>query len=669
MHPCGGAFLMLLLLLFAEMAFSPFLVPASAQTEEKIPATTIIGTGTSIDFDGGSPSTTVNTIADAFDDDLGTFFAAYERRCTWVGLDLGTAHVITKIAFAPHPFFEDGPAHLLLGIFEGANDPDFMDAVPLLMITEMPVQDTMTVQDVVCSKGFRYVRFVAPSDKRCLIAEIAFYGYEGAGDNSLFLQLTNLPTVVIHTEDNEDITSKDYYLNGYVSIIHDDGKSLFADGLGIRGRGHSSWTFPKKSYRIKLFNKVNLLGFPARERNWTLVANYGDKTLMRNLLAFDLSRRLEMAYTAAGMPVDVVLNGEYQGTYNLCDQLEVAPGRVEVQEMTVDDVAPPNLTGGYLLEVDAYAEDELNWFASTLTNTPVRIRYPKDDEIASEQYHYIWNHYNEMEEALFASDYENPLDGYRKYIDLESFIRHFLVGEISGNTDTYWSVYMYKERGDDIFRFGPVWDFDLAFENDHRTYPLNEHFRWAYQVGSTVPGFHAFVTRLFSDESFVERVKEIYAGYRESGVLTEEPLLQVVDHYAEVLHQSQQLNFMRWDIMDKRVHLNPVVHGSYEAEVDNVKRYISERFDWMDYKLNHDQISGTPGFSGFSSVEIYARQNAISFRRVSEPATIAIVDVMGRVVVSKYISDDETVAVSRGLYFVSVTDRKGNRHHAKCMVP
>ena len=641
-----------------------------AQTSEKLPATTIIGTEISVDYDNdSSPSTTVNTIHNVFDGNLRTYFASYERSGTWVGLDLGEPHVITTIAYAPRRDYIGGPERLLLGIFEGANEPDFLDAVPLLMITEAPPTDTLTAQDVTCSKGFRYVRYVGPSESRCNIAEIEFYGYKGSGENSQYLQLTNLPTINIHTEEAEDITSKDYYINGTVTIITDDGKSLFHDGLGIRGRGHFSWTgLPKKPYRIKLFNKVNLLGFPAKARSWTLIPNYGDKTLMRNLLAFDLSRRLEMAYTSVAMPVDVILNGEYKGTYNLCDQVDVAPDRIEVEEMTSEDITAPNVTGGYFIEVDTYAYEEISWFASALKRTPVRTRYPDDEDIVKEQYEYIRAHYNKMESAIFAPDYKDSINGYRRYLDVESFIRHFLVGEITGNTDTYWSVYMYKERDDDIFRFGPVWDLDLAYENDYRTYPINDHVQWVYQYGSAAPGFRDVVNRLLTDDYFVERVKSIYACYRENGALDKDALLKVADYYTSLLYRSQQINFMRWNIMNRIVHGNPSVFGSYEGEVANVKRYISERIDWMDYKLNYNLTGNASVQDAFSNIAVYSRQNAICINHISETVNITVIDITGRLIISKTIQDNTFIPVSKGMYVITITDGKGNQRNAKCVV-
>ena len=639
-----------------------------AQTSAKLPATTIIGTSISVDYSTGNASTSVNTIANAFDGDLNTYFASYGRSGTWVGLDLGERHVITKIAYAPrYHDYPEGTQRLLLGVFEGANNRDFGDAVPLLMITEAPRGNVLTEQTINCSKGFRYVRYVGPNDVRCNIAEIEFYGYKGVGNDSRFPQLTNLPTVIIHTVSAEDITSQDRYVRGIVSIINNG--TVFSDSLEIRGRGHASWDFPKKPYRMKLKNKTNVLGFPAKERNWVLINNYGDKTLMRNLLAFDVSRRLEMAYTTAGTPVDLILNGEFKGNYQLCDQIEVANSRVEVQRMTFADLVLPDLSGGYLLEVDAYAYEEVNWFTSVSKYTPVRIRYPDADDIVTQQYTYIREHYNKMESAVLSANYKDPANGYRKYIDIESFIRHFLVGEISGNTDTYWSTYMYKDRNSDLFKFGPVWDFDIAYENDFRTYPINAHSQWVYEYGSAADGFRELVIRLFSDEYFVSRLKTIYADYRDRGILTKEALLQVADNYASEINQSQRLNFMRWNILNTSVHMNPRTYGSYTGEVNNVKKFISDRIDWMDKKLNYTPKTNIPEISSLSDIVVYAQTDGIGFAKVMEPVDITIADITGKIILRKTISNDTSVPVAKGAYIVRISNTKGDKKTVKCLYP
>ena len=440
-------------------------IPLWANADEKLSGT-VIGTLESVDYSNGQQSTTVNSREKAFDGNPNTFFASYERNYTWTGLDLGSPHIITKVGWMPR---NDGlgPKRVQLGVFEGSNREDFMDALPLYIITEQGTIGVMSQADVTCSRGFRYVRYIGPADARCNIAELEFYGHAGEGDDSHLAQLTNLPTVSIHTLNGEIPYDKENDISSQVTIISDNGTKILSEPGGVRERGNVSRTFPKKPYRIKFESKQRVLDAPAKAKKWTLLNNYGDKTLMRNLLAFNLSQRMEMPYTPYGRAVDVLLNGEYKGCYQLCDQVEVNKNRVNITEMEPTDISGSALTGGYLIEVDAYAYDETSWFNSNKGN-PVTIKSPDDDEIVPEQSAYIKNYFNKMEA------------NWIQYLDLNTFLRHFLVGELSGNTDTYWSVYMYKDRDSDIIYTGPVWDFDIAFENDYRTFPINSKSDYIY---------------------------------------------------------------------------------------------------------------------------------------------------------------------------------------------
>ena len=559
----------------------------SAQTSAKLTGT-VIGTRYSVNYNTGGQSTTVNTKDNAFDGNLSTFFASYDRSNTWCGLDLGTPHVITKVGWSPRNDSQ-GPARVCLAVFEGANKEDFSDAVPLYLTSQNGTIGTISYSDVSVSRAFRYVRYVGPNEARCNVAEVEFYGYEGEGSDAVFYQPTNLPVVVIHSIDGKDPVDKVNDKPARVTIISHDGMEVLEDSATFRLRGNASMGFPKKPYRIKFNKKHNVLGSPAKAKKWTLINNYGDKTLMRNMIAFEISRRMQMAYTPFCTPVDVIVNGEYKGCYQLCDQIEVGKNRVDIEELDATCVNKPELTGGYFIEIDAYATGEDLYFYSK-KNNPVTVKYPDAEDIVDQQLSYLKGRFNTMEARLFASNFTNPTDGYRALLDLDSFLQHFIVGELSGNTDTYWSTNMYKHRDDEHFYTGPVWDFDLAFENDNRTYPINSKRDYVYRSGGSYAGnMKSFVDRIIvSDAGAKQRLKELWSIARNSYGLTSDSLVAYVRANEQLLDASQKLNFMRWKIMNSYVHQNPKVYGSYSGEVNNVVNYIQNRFTWLDNKIGYD---------------------------------------------------------------------------------
>jgi len=645
--------------------FSEILVHVHAQTISVKLSGTILGTTEGYDYSTGKTSTLVNTAKAVFDGNLTTFLAAAQKSGGWAGLDLGSTHKITKISYCP---YITNPQRVVQGVFQGANRSDFMDATNLFIVKVQPATKIMTSQSINCEKVFRYVRYIGPADTRCNIAEVEFQGYKAIGDSTskiVLPQLTNLPTIYIRTANGVDITSKDYYLKGDVYVLTANGDSLFTDSIEIKGRGNYSWGMPKKPYRLKLYHKANLLGMPAKAKDWTLINNYGDKTLMRNLLAFDFSRRLEMTYSPAGKPVDVVLNGNYVGCYQLCDQLEVNPGRVEVEKIDENCTAEDSLNGGYMIEMDAYASGEAVWFTSN-KGVPVTIKYPDEDEITQAQKDYIKSHFNLMESTLFS----NTTKALSNYIDAGTFLRHFLVGEFSGNTDTYWSTYMYKYRNDDKFYFGPCWDFDLAYENDNRTYPINgtvdqPKTNWVYKSGgSAAGGVSPIVDKILNDSYTYKQLKNIWAQYRDRGVISEQALLTVVDNYAAMMDASQKLNFVRWPIMNDFVHQNPLIYGSYEGEVQNVKNYISNRIIWIDTKLSYVPGVVNNHLATTSDVHIWTNANTLHVAGLSNNVKVEIVDLTGRIVLIQEASDNMTVSLNKGVYIIRTGDTV-----LKCIIP
>ena len=577
--------LTLLLLLFLQ-SFT-----LNSFAKDKLLTGTVIGTAESVDYSTGNPSTTVNTAANAFDGNLSTFFASYERSKTWVGLDLGEKHVITRVGWAPREG-SYGPKRVLLGLFEGANDPNFLDGVPLYIIDQEGTQGTMSYADVDVSRGFRYVRYIGPNDARCNIAEVAFYGRAEEGNDTHFYQLTNLPTLSFHTVDNIDPYDKVHEIVSYITIIYANETKIQEETGTTRYRGNGSLTNAKKPYRIKLDTQRHMfknsdMRSPAKAKKWTLINNHDDKTLMRNLVAFEIARRMGYDYVPWSKPVDVIVNGEYKGCYQLSDQITVDKNRVDITEMMPEDTEGEALTGGYLLELDGYASQEISWFTSAAGN-PITIKSPDDDEIVPEQADYIRREFNLMEAKILASNFDDPVLGFRSKLDEKTLLQYWLTEELTGNPDAFWSCYLTKERYEDFFRVGPVWDFDNAFDNDYRNYPTNGLGDFLSLARGGAGNSRTLLKRVFSDQVLRDSMAVMWNNARAERGITAESIDAYIDSTANELMQSQRLNFIRWPILDKLIQINHRAGGSYEVEVGWLKEYIEERIPWLDDFINID---------------------------------------------------------------------------------
>ena len=524
----------------------------------------------------------------------GTAMSSDENGRSWIGLDLGSPYVITSVGWRQQETSES--ESVVLGLFEGSNREDFMDAIPLYMIKEEGTVGEFSYAFVRVTRGFRYVRWVAPADTNSSIAEVEFYGYEGEGNDNRFYQLTNLPTLSYHTYSGIEPYDKVHELESEMCIIYDGGTRLQEYPILARERGNGSRyeLFKKRPYRIK-FNdgkshhmlRGSSLESPAKAKKWTLIPNWRDKSLMRNNVAFEMSRRLGLSYTPWIQNVDVIVNGQYKGNYQLCDQVTVDPNRVEITDMLPDDIDDWSITGGYLMEITSPGGEAYH-FSSNYGGIPVDVKSPDADDIVSQQFNYIRDAFNEMESRLWASNYMDATEGYRSRLDLESFLRLFLVGEFAGNNDAMWSIYLYKEREDDLFHFGPVWDFDLSMDNDQRTYPANGKPDWLFNYGSAVNGIRSFVNRILSDPYANERLATIWSDLRESKAFSEDSLWAFVDSLGNVMDESQKLNFTRWDNLDQLLTLQQFAPGTYQGELDIIKNYLKERIRWIDNKLGYE---------------------------------------------------------------------------------
>jgi CotH protein len=402
----------------------------------------------------------------------------------------------------------------------------------------------------------------------------ATYGFVAPSAPAAFLpKRVQLPVLQITTDNSAPIVSKEVYITGQMSLVSNvPGAAAVNGGLQIRGRGNSTWDLhPKKPYRLKLTDKQPLLGMPS-SKDWVLLANYSDKTLLRNAAAFDLGTRMGFPWTPRSAFVEVYINDRYDGVYQLMENIKITKDRVNIDELAAADVGADKITGGYLLEVD-FREDGHTMHTS-IDNLPIVFQSPEEPVPAQEDY--IKGYINQFETVLHSSTFADPTTGYAAFIDVDSFIRWYLVNEVYRNVDANMSssCWMYKPRGGKLV-MGPLWDFDLAAGNAN----YNDSFKTDGWRIRTAPWF----SRLFEDPAFAARVK---AKWNEIRIDQLPAMLQSITASSASLQQPQLNNFQRWPILEMYVWPNYAIPGSYAGEIDYLNTWLTARIAWMDRQIN-----------------------------------------------------------------------------------
>ena len=299
---------------------------------------------------------------------------------------------------------------------------------------------------------------------------------------------SNLPIIVIDTDGAEIVDEPK--INASMGIINnspDQRNSLtdpfndFEGLIGIEIRGSSSQSlFPKKQYGVEVRNPddsdstVSLLGMPA-ESDWVLYAPYSDKSLMRNVLAYQLGRDLGH-YAPRTRLCEVVLNDQYQGVFVLTEKIKRDKDRVDVARLKDDEVSGDDLTGGYIIKIDKDDQGNEPGWASEYAprrrgrdqQIVFRHEYPDLGDIVPEQKAYIRQFVADFEDALASDDFADPEVGYAQYIDINSFVDYLIANEVARNPDAYRiSTFLHKQKDSDGGKLvmGPIWDFNLGFGN------------------------------------------------------------------------------------------------------------------------------------------------------------------------------------------------------------
>lgn len=505
---------------------------------------------------------------------------------------------------------------------------------------------------------------------------------------------SNLPLVILNTFGREVLRSQKTAAS--VRFIDEkDGVSRLlgeADHDGraeLNLRGNTSLRYLKRSFTLKTKDdagqskSIPLLGFP-EDNDWVLYAPYPDKTLLRDVLTYDLSRQLGR-YASRTKFVEVFLNQvggrmskrHYMGVYVLEEKIKRSKGRVPIQKLKPDDNAEPAITGGYIFKKDHPDNKGEGETTPTVEGRPggmgggsgnrygyptgsggfpadpagflppvggeqrrgnrgefregggreqivfedtfrgplqqlgpeggvVRQRRrdfggdagmnvisdsfytsqgnefyyvePKEDEITPAQKTWLRNHLNAFERALFGADFKDPAKGYAAYIDVDSFIDHHIIVELTKNIDGFrFSTFFQKDRGGKI-KLEPIWDWNLSYGNANgKQGQMPEHWYWP-QLDDRQ---YSYYRRLFEDPDFGQRYVDRLMELRGT-VISVSNVFARIDALVADLGQARIRNFERWPILSRRIWPNTFVGKTYEDEIGFMKGFIQQRFEWVD---------------------------------------------------------------------------------------
>ena len=414
----------------------------------------------------------------------------------------------------------------------------------------------------------------------------------------LLTKSTGLPTFHVNTNDGDDVTSRDYYRKGEFAVKSGSGcanagsvVNVDNSEMEVKGRGNYSWSFPKKSFTLKLDKSTDLCGM-GKSKKWALVANDYDKSLMRNATAYALGKRFtNLAWTPDEKPVDVYMNGSFRGSYILVERITADDdtpaegGRIPVTEF--EDPAEDGLSpdqGGYILEWDF----RRGAYRNLLVNDRgwVGIKEPEDEAINDARYNYIHSYVEQADNALAKLKSDPNSDDWKSYIDVASAVDYYLAMEYLKPVDgNMWaSVYMYKPQGGKL-RMGPLWDFDLGAGSANRAgnvvssssfYLRNNLQISAMHPENGTPKYDTWFNLLNKSPEFRTAHKN-----RWNAIQGNLDMRGFISQRKSLISSSASWNFQKWG-HSSRISEYQVIKSSWSDDVTYLSGWMNGRRGWLN---------------------------------------------------------------------------------------
>lgn len=380
-------------------------------------------------------------------------------------------------------------------------------------------------------------------------------------ENEKFRQLTNLPALYIDVGMDFNKINKNSYVTGLYTFVDGD-KSLYDRWLTIKGRGAWSWSHPKKPYTIELLTETSWGGLPEATK-WVLIANWSDKSLIRNYITLKFARRINSDWSPDCFYADVFFNGKYNGVYLIAESIEIHKNRLDLDKNTEA-----------VFEIEATYRCENHMYCIDVIGGENHLNYKRPKgKIRDANFKWFENFFAEMQASL-----NKGYDAYSQFIDVKSFIDWYIVNELTKNFDSGFtsSCYVFYKNGK--LHMGPVWDYDTPYGNQDIGPPVNKLNPEGYHVANS-PWF-SLLTR---DDTFLQLLHARWTEIWREGVFDE--FLKTIDDAAVYISESAKLNFEKWsDALEFTMRPRRVSRFTHEGEIDYVRNWVIARIDWLDYE-------------------------------------------------------------------------------------
>lgn len=466
-----------------------------------------------------------------------------------------------------------------------------------------------------------------------------------------------LPVLYINTDDGGAVVTKDEYKTAtcYLDAMGIEGlESVGSESkplvLQIKGRGNVTWNnHHKRPYRLKLDKKNSLLGM-SKSKHYVLLSHSDDfgSTSLKDESAFEVSRRLGLGYTVAHKPIELVINGDYQGLYFLAEKIRVDEDHVNIVEQKDNETDPELITGGWLLEIDNTAEaNQIIIYESDQFPT-LRITPDTPEELSTEQTTYITDLLTKVNAAIYNEDKTST--EWENYIDIDALARYYLVYEIVHNPEAFHgSCYFYKDQGaDSKFIFGPVWDFGNSFN-------LWDSENPSFIMDNTSFSNH-WIRELLKYPRLQDKVHEIFWNEAYPSLTGENNIADYLMDVANYMENAGIHDYDRWYGYSN--------NWSYTSRKGVQGERINIKLNWLANQWEKYSGANLATVAKNSIVSVSAGE--VKFN--NEIVSASIWDVAGRRVNSKITGNTLTTDAANGIYLISVTFADGHKLSSKIVL-